>query len=207
MKNPPTLRDDLSAIRQIMERSVKFLSLTGLSGVLAGLYALAGTAVAYFLLYHPGTPAGDGAIPSDPVTIRNYLVTNALVVLILALITAYLMSLRKARKMNVRLWSPSSKNLLFNMGIPLVTGGLLILIFLLNNEFLLIAPSCLIFYGLALVNASAFTVREIRFLGFLQILLGLTCALYPAYGLWLWAAGFGLLHIIYGLVMHYRYDS
>jgi predicted lysophospholipase L1 biosynthesis ABC-type transport system permease subunit len=123
MKNPPTLLDDLSAIRQIMERSVKFLSLTGLSGVLAGLYTLAGTAVAYFLFYHPGTPAGNGAIPSDPVTIRNCLVTNALVVLILALITAYLMSLRKARKMNVRLWSPSSKNFLFNMGIPLVTGA------------------------------------------------------------------------------------
>lgn len=117
------------------------------------------------------------------------------------------MSGRKAKRLGVSIWNKPSKDLLLNLAIPLATGGVMILILMLHGYFALVASTCLIFYGLALLMASHLTVNEIRYLGISEIVLGLVAALLPGYGLIFWAAGFGALHIIYGLVVHYRYDS
>jgi hypothetical protein len=70
----------------------------------------------------------------------------------------------------------------------------------------LVAPMSLIFYGLALYNASQFTYEEVRSLGLIQIVLGLLGAYFVSYGLLFWAIGLGVAHIVYGIYMHYRYE-
>ncbi|MCS6975300.1 MAG: hypothetical protein NZM13_12525 [Cyclobacteriaceae bacterium] len=199
-------RQDLASIRLAMERSVKFLSLSGLSGVLAGLYALAGAALAWRTIYFPHPPYGYRQHYINDHQVLVKLIIVAAIVLLLSLATGYYMSQRKAKKLGVSIWNKTSRDFLGNLFIPLISGGLFIIIIIYRGYFALIAPACLIFYGLALINASLYSVREIRYLGFSEIFLGILAALWPGYGLILWSVGFGLLHIIYGLRMYYRYD-
>ncbi|MDL5045057.1 hypothetical protein QQ054_03245 [Oscillatoria amoena NRMC-F 0135] len=207
MKETHDYKGDIATIRSAMERSVKFLSLSGLSGVLAGIYALAGATLVYYLLYYPNSPFGHRFYYVNENVIVLKLIAIAAIVLLLSLVTALVMSQRKAKRMGTGIWNKTSKDLLLQLSVPLVTGGLLILIGVAQGHFGIVVPACLIFYGLALVNASSLTVAEIRYLGFCEIILGLVAALLPGYGLLFWAFGFGVLHIVYGSLMHYRYDS
>jgi len=207
MKVVQEYEKDLASIRDIMERSAKFLSLSGLSGILAGVYALAGAATAYYLVHYPVSPFRYRIYSMQEPDIRIKLIVIAAVVLTASLVTGLALSQRKARKAGLNLWSPSSKRLLTNLAIPLVTGGLFILIMLSTGHFGLAAPASLLFYGLALIQASTNTVDEIRYLGFSEIVLGLISAAMPGYGLIFWAGGFGILHIIYGAIMYNKYDS
>jgi hypothetical protein len=207
MKDLHDYQGDIASIRSTMERSVKFLSLSGLSGVLAGIYALLGASLTYYLVYFPHAPVGDVFTNADDKSIILWLISIAIIILILSIATAYYMSVRKATKAGINFYNKTSKELLRSLFIPLITGGLLILILLSQGHFGLVIPACLIFYGLALIQTSVLTFSEIRYLGFSEILLGLLAALLPEYGLLFWAAGFGVLHIVYGLVMYYRYDS
>ena len=70
----------------------------------------------------------------------------------------------------------------------------------------LVAPSTLVFYGLALVNGSKHTLRDVEFLGLTEIALGLAGLFYLGNGLELWTTGFGLLHIVYGAWMYFKYE-
>ncbi|SDG68290.1 hypothetical protein [Psychroflexus sediminis] len=186
---------DLTEIRSLMERSSKFLSLTGFSGILAGVYALAGAYLACSWIYGSDTEANVLSIFS----------LGALV-LVLALSTAVVLSQKKSAKNGERLWNPVAKRLLMNLAIPLVSGGIFILILFLKDSIELIAPAMLIFYGLALVNAGKFTFEEVKFFGIIEILLGLIAAYYTDYGLLFWAIGFGFMHIVYGIYMHWKYE-
>jgi hypothetical protein len=118
-----------------------------------------------------------------------------------------ILSIREAKKKNENYWNPVSKRLISSMAIPLFTGGLFIIILLLKAEYSLIASACLIFYGLSLISASQYTFSDVRWLGFCQIILGLMAAMIPESGLWFWVFGFGFLHIIYGSVMHFKYNQ
>jgi hypothetical protein len=207
MKEIQDYHQDIATIRSVMERSVKFFSLSGLSGVLAGCYALAGGFAAYYILYYPYSPFGFRFHYSDEQSTLIKLLFIATVVLVLSLTTGYIFSARKSKKLGTSIWTKSSQQLVINLFIPLVTGGLLILIFIFRGYYGIVAPSCLIFYGLALIFASQHTFREIRFLGFSEILLGLVAAMLPGYGLIFWTLGFGILHIVYGSVMYYRYEK
>jgi hypothetical protein len=148
--------------------------------------------------------------------IRDFYVNNPLVwrplllialgVLILSLVTGIWLTIRKAKKKGENFWNRGSKRLLINMAVPLVTGGLFILVLLLHGEFDIVAPACLIFYGLSLVAGSHYTFSDVKWLGFCEIILGLLAALMPGYGLIFWVIGFGLLHILYGSIMHFKYD-
>lgn len=199
---------DLTEIRSMMERSTKFLSLSGLSGIMAGIYALVGAYVAYRLFY-----VVDDSVIYNTIDRQEMkgevleLLILALVVLIMAVGTAVMLSWRKAKNDGSKLWNPAARRLLINMAIPLVTGGVFVLILLLKGFFGIIAPATLIFYGLALVNASKFTFEEIRSLGIVQIILGLLAFYFIGYGLAFWAVGFGLMHIVYGIVMHLKYEK
>jgi hypothetical protein len=207
MKEVKEYEKDLASIRDIMERSAKFISLSGLSGVLAGVYALAGAIAAYFIVHYPVSPF-DYRIYSATEDHRLWkLLLVAFIVLAASLITGLYLSNRKAKKNGVKLWTGASKKLLINISIPMITGGLFILIVLSTGHYGLAAPASLIFYGLALIQGSSNTYDEIRYLGFSEIILGLICALYPGYGLIFWAVGFGLLHIFYGTVMYNKYDK
>lgn len=204
------LHDELASIRNIMERSSKFISLSGLSGILAGVYALIGAGITYQALYPRipkinrstiGLSYGTG-INADAL----YILIIALIVFLISIGTGIFLTIRKAKNNNQPVWGSTSRTLLLNMLVPLVTGGILILILLDRGYYNMVSPLCLIFYGLALINASNFTFKDIRYLGLLEIILGLISACIPNYGLLFWAIGFGVLHIVYGSIMYLKYD-
>jgi predicted lysophospholipase L1 biosynthesis ABC-type transport system permease subunit len=207
MREKPEYEKDLASIRDIMERSAKFLSLSGLSGILAGLYALTGAAAAYYLVHYPVSPLRYRIYSVQEPAILIKLIAIGAAVLIASLVTGGVLSQRKARQAGQTLWSPSSQRLLINLAVPLVAGGCFVLIMLATGHFGLAAPACLIFYGLALIQASSNTVDEIRYLGYSEIVLGLISAAMPGYGLIFWAGGFGILHIVYGAIMYNKYES
>lgn len=198
--------EDLKDIKSIMERSSRFISLSGLSGVMAGVFALIGAYFAYqtvyqqqdYLSYRRADMTQDNIIQ---------LLAIAVGVLVLSIGVGIIFTQRKAKKNGQKLWDSQSRRLVINMLIPLVTGGILCLI-LLNYGFIgLIAPLTLVFYGLALVNASKYTLSDIRSLGILEIALGLVACQFVGYGLILWVIGFGILHIVYGIVMYVKYEK
>ena len=187
---------DIGEIKNLMNRSSRFISLSGLSGIFAGIYAMIGAAIAYIYIFPE---------PGDYVTVHSLNFKLLLIllasVLLLSLITAYLLTTQKAKKNNEKIWDSTTRRLLLNFLIPLVTGGIYIMIKLNSQHYGLTASLMLIFYGLALVNASKYTIGNIKYLGYAEIVVGLICAALPGYGLWFWLLGFGLLHIIYGSVM------
>ena len=197
MKDIKEYEKDLASIRDIMEKTAKFISLSGLSGVLAGIYALLGATAAYFIAQYPVSPFQYRIYSLQSPDTLWKLILIAGVVLGASLATGFYFSSKKAEKHGVKLWTSASKRLMINFAIPLVTGGLFILIMLYMGHYGLAAPAMLIFYGLALIQGSTNTFDEIRYLGFSEIVLGLISALLPGYGLQFWALGFGVLHIIY----------
>lgn len=200
MKQNQAYQKDIESIRKLMERSVKFISLSGLSGIMAGIYALIGAGIAYYLIdYQNSYSKGNFEILST-------LIALAVIVFVSSIATGFWLSSKKAKKTGVEIWDSTSKRLVLNLSIPLAAGGLFILILLSHGDVGLIVPSCLIFYGLALINASPNLYEEVRFLGYLEIILGFVSAMIPDYGLFFWAIGFGVLHIVYGAVMYKRYD-
>jgi hypothetical protein len=195
-----------------MERSSRFLSLSGLSGVFIGFYALAGSLAAAWYVnsynykltsyYYPALAAEETTSPS----FLSFYVVDALVVLALSLLTGYVFTHQLAKKQGFIRWDASARRMVINLLIPLVTGGIFCLILAHHDQPGLVAPSMLVFYGLSLLNASKYTHGELRTLGILEIILGLIAALHQGYGLFCWALGFGVLHIIYGITMYYKYE-
>jgi len=204
--------ETLLEIRSIMERSARFLSLSGWSGVWAGCVALAGAYTAGLWL-DASSLDGNYGLPeaTSIVTVSENipfsLLLLALIVFIVALAGGYFFTWRKVRKQGGVLWNSASRAMFRAMAIPMVAGGVFCICFLLKGDAGYVAPACLIFYGLALYNGSKYTLSEIRYLGLLEIVLGCVCLFMPGYGLYFWAAGFGVLHILYGIVMWSRYDK
>ncbi len=197
---------DISEIKNLMDKSSRFISLSGLSGILAGVYSLIGAWLVYKIIYFDTTTLGNY---SDLIVTETALIKLSMIastVLLLSILTAIVLSIRKAKKSNDTLWNASSKRLVINFMIPLATGGFFIL-FLIEKEVLgLVAPLTLIFYGLACVNASKYTLGDVRYLGITMIFLGLLSTWFLGYGLLFWALGFGVCHILYGSIMYYKYD-
>lgn len=199
------IQDDLSHIRSMMERSSRFISLSGLSGVFAGLTALIGAMYVYFVFQREGIDYFDGKRNVFTADLVNELFWIGLVILIVAIAFGYFFTARKSKANNLKIWDSTTKRLLINFAIPLITGGLFCLGMLYHGMFVFIAPATLIFYGLALVNASKYTLTDVQYLGYLEIALGLLSLFFLGWGLVFWAIGFGVLHIIYGLIMHKKY--
>lgn len=205
------IRDELASIRNLMERSSKFISLSGLSGILAGVYALIGVGFVYKITgqsyAHRPTDTHYTLLDDLETIARVYeLLTIAVLVLAASLITGFILTYRKAHRKGQPIWGSTSRALLFQMAVPLITGGILILILISRGYFGIAAPASLIFYGLALIGASNYTFADVKYLGLCEIMLGLVAACLPGFGLLFWAVGFGVLHIIYGTIMHFKYD-
>ena len=208
MKEQKDYSKDIAEIRSMMERSSKFLSLAGWAGIMAGIYALLGAYIAKYVFNFNSDEKDFGGMQSGTLSSGfSQVIFLAIVILILAIGTAVFLSYRKSNRRQEQLWNPTAKRMLFNMAIPLVAGGLLIIILISKGLISLVAPLTLLFYGLALYSASKFTYEEVRSLGLIQIGLGLIGACFVEYGLLLWALGFGVFHIIYGIYMHYKYEK
>ena len=200
------IHSELASIRSLMERSSKFLSLSGLSGVMAGIYALIGVFIGYKIVNEKYGSLVISDSYTDNSLVYHQLILIAGLILVLSILSGLLLSIRQAKKKGENYWNPVSRRLISSMAIPLFSGGLFIIILFLRLEYDLIASACLIFYGLSLISASQYTFSDVKWLGFCQIILGLLAALIPASGLLFWVIGFGLLHIIYGTVMHFKYN-
>ncbi|HIP49804.1 MAG TPA: hypothetical protein EYG92_12675 [Lutibacter sp.] len=197
--------EDLSEIKNLMKRSSRFLSLSGLSGIMAGIYALIGAFLAYKLLLNKTVYIRMQSAENAELVLK--LIAIAVTVALLAIITAYILTRKKAIANKQALWDQTTKQMLIHFLIPLVTGGIFGLILLNHEHYGILAPISLIFYGLALVNTSKFTLDTVKYLGISEIIVGLLSAIYVGYGLLFWAIGFGILHIIYGGIMYLKEEK
>jgi hypothetical protein len=201
---------DLTEIRSLMERSSRFISLSGLSGVSAGLCALAGAAAVYYQLhfgqfrqYQEFTMRSSAKYDTDFV---RFCFIVAGLVLLSSISAGIYFTTRQARKKGQKIFDRTAMRLIINLSIPLAAGGLFCLALLYHGLPGLIAPSMLIFYGLGLLNGGKYTFDDIRYLGFFEIALGLIACFFIGYGLLFWAVGFGILHIVYGIAVYNKYD-
>lgn len=200
---------DVKDIRQLMERSSRFISLSGLSGIAAGVFAIAGAAIARYVLfknYYTGYNDRDHFAGNDFNSLKLQLIVLAAGIFVAAFFSAFYFTWRKSNQQGHSFRNPVSRRLFWNMAIPLLAGGFFILGMLQYDEWRFVAPACLMFYGLALVNASKYTLTDIRYLGYCEIIVGLINMQWIGQGLYFWAFGFGVLHIVYGIVMWWKYD-
>ena len=211
MKNIESSTDDLKTIRKIMEESSRFLSLSGLSGVFAGLAAIIGAMLSYWVILDGKFILDNEMVEhlsqSGSSALRFKLISAGGAVLLFAIAASIFLSIRKAKACGFNIWSPVSKRLLLSFLVPLVSGGMFIIILLAANQWNLIVPLMLLFYGFALVSACKFTFGEIFYLGISEISVGLIGALLPQYAIIFWITGFGFLHIFYGLFMYRKYEG
>lgn len=214
-QHPPL--EALQDIKKMMERSSRFISLSGWSGVSAGICALLGAWAARYRIheyihfrhtdraeeYHYGEV---GSLSYESNSLVQDLVLIAAITFIAAFVSAFLFTWARSRRNGTPLWDRTVQRLAWNTILPMVVGGLVILKAMQLGYYELVAPGCLIFYGLALVNASKYTLGEIRYMGYGQLILGIINMWVPGDGLYFWAAGFGILHIVYGALMWWKYE-
>jgi hypothetical protein len=187
---------NLAEIRQMMERSSKVLTLSGLSGVSAGLVALAGVLMALWI---------QSKFSSDELVMA--FAVDAVCVLILALVLAAVFSTRMARKKNLPIWTATTNHLILDLSVPLGAGGMFCLALMNARIYELIPGAMLVFYGLALVSGSKYALKEIRYFGMTQLVLGCIALFTRGQELTFWAIGFGAMHIVYGVWMYVRYEK
>lgn len=205
-------KEQLAEIKDLMERSTRFLSLSGLSGISAGITALIGASIAFFYLnynirYFDIDTYFTAGLYKKVFDSLQFLILDAVCILVIAISFAAFFTIRKTKKAGQKVWNSTSKRLLFQLLVPLATGGVFCLLLLFHHLVFLIAPATLLFYGLALFNAGKYTLREIQWLGMSEIALGLIGTWFVGYGLLFWSIGFGLLHIVYGIGMFLKYDK
>lgn len=198
----------LQEIRQLMEKSSRFISLSGLSGVAAGSFALLGAWLAYRILdSYYGVWQSRGFFTGDDFSrLKLKLIGLAALVFVAAFASSFYFTWRRTKSQNGSIWGPVSRKLYWNMSVPLLAGAGFILAMLRYDDWAYVSSACLLFYGLALINASKYTLSDIRYLGYCEIVLGLANMFFIGYGLYFWAFGFGVLHILYGIIMWWKYE-
>jgi hypothetical protein len=211
MENKLDYSDDIKTIKKIMEESSRFLSLSGLSGLFAGFVAILGGCIAHFGILKSNTFFNNEPLINlsmqDINSVKIQLITDALVVLILALAGSFYFSYRNAHRKGQKIWTPVSKRLLLSLCIPLIAGAFFIMIFYIESQWHLIVPAMLIFYGLALISAGKFTYSEVFYLGLAELLTGFSAAIFQGSTIFFWILGFGFLHLAYGLIMYRKYKG
>ncbi len=201
-------KQELNEIRRIMERSTSFISLSGLSGISAGIVGI----LTYFFVYSRTNYLFEEN-PNFATTTEglSYLLKLLIPTACASLATAFLFvlyfSARNAKANNQPLWNKSSKQLVANLFIPLIAGGAFCISLLVHSYLDMLAPTMVVFYGLALLNASKYTLEEIRWLGITEICIGLIACFYTELGPWAWLFGFGILNCICGVVMYFKHEQ
>lgn len=192
---------DISEIKNLMNKSSRFISLSGLAGIFAGIYALIGAGYAYWLVAQ--SSRGDLMYGGK---VFKIILIDLLLVLIFSVGTAIYLTTKKVKKNGEKIWDATTKRLLTSFLIPLISGGLYIIIILSQGKYGHTGALMLLFYGLALINASKYTVSNVKYLGYSEIILGLVGAVFPGYGFWFWVIGFGVMHIIYGGIVYVKHE-
>ena len=213
MENTKT-KDDLSSIKEMMEKSSKFSSLSGISILFTALFAIIG---AVFVFFDIGFSVSEVEIsysqlinqkgtPEDLFLKIRLLVTIASIILLFSLMILYFSAKSKSSKEGISLLNPTFGRTLKSLFIPLFSGGIFSLFLIHHQLYGLVAPATLIFYGLGLINASKHSYEELEKLGYLELILGITASYFMGMGLLFWMIGFGFGHFIFGLYLHFKYD-
>ena len=198
----------INEIRNMMEKSSKILTLSGISAIFVGVYACIAAAVAYYIT--GGTCCFFAKIPAlylDTHQKLRILWLVATLLIILCLATVFILSYRKAKRNNKRfVFDRTARRLLWYFFLPLVVGGVLCLAFIMQDNYAPLVAFMLIFYGTALINVSGYTYSNTRYLGYAEILLGFVNCFMETHHLLCWTLGFGVFHIIYGILFYLKYD-
>ncbi|MFK8039403.1 MAG: hypothetical protein AB8B74_14005 [Crocinitomicaceae bacterium] len=202
--------EDIKHIRQMMEQSNKFLSLSGLSGIVAGIVALSGAYIAYRLLQNFSVHFLEYTLKGNSIDkidqLENQLALIALSVLVLALGLGFIFTYLKAKKNEIPLNSKTSFKVIISLFLPLVFGGIFTIVLADNQLYQLAGAATLLFYGMSLLNASKYLNIEIKYLAISEMILGVLASLFLSNVMLFWALGFGVLHILYGSIMYFKYD-
>ncbi|MBQ1408707.1 MAG: hypothetical protein IIY87_03000 [Bacteroidales bacterium] len=198
MNNNDALRD-IKDIRSMMERSSRFLSISGWGVAAVGIIAIVAAWIAY-KVFSDGTLFG----------YTHYLwayktkvaVVGSLILVVFCGMIVFFSSVIMARRRGVKfVFDKTMRRTVLNFSIPLLAGGILCLALVLEGHYGLTSSIMLIFYGLALINCHHFSHPVLGTLGYLELLLGLVDCFTVTHALLLWAVGFGLLHLIFGIYL------
>ncbi len=191
-----TVRD----IKSMMEKSSRFTSFGGTSAILIGTIALAGAVMVRSMLH-------DTLDLSMATSSLSKLIAVGVAVFVLSLAIVLFFSAQKARKAGQQFVSKQMWRTLFNFLLPLFIGGLFCASLIAGGEYRLLSPAMLLFYGLALVNASKYTYGSIFWLGCTELLTGIFSLFVPSdYALLCWTIGFGWVHIVYGIYFYFAVE-
>lgn len=196
--------DELKVIRQLMERPIRYSTMSGASAILAGLAALAGAITSQYISQR---------YPSQTACSANGLVW--LGVFCVALVSNIMLTRIRERKHGMPFWSSLKRRILLTIVPPFVMGTGLTLAVAHHeaaiagvSQWGLIAALWMAFYGLALWQVGEFSKPEVRLLGVAFLLMAL-----PTAGLWQgWpyvalGVAFGGFHIVYGIIVWMRHGG
>ena len=187
--------DDISEIKMLMTKSSGFYSLTSLSGIATGLYSLVGSSIIYWLFKYKYN--SDYLHPD----ILKYALVDLIIVGLLSIATSILLTKRQAKLNRELVWSTPFRKMIKTFSVIFGIGCIVILNFLLKEEYERFGALMLIFYGLALISSSKYTFKEVMIIGYIHILLGILATFIPEYSFWLGVTGFGIVHLLFGIVM------
>ena len=182
--------DNLTFIRETMERATAFTAVPGWGGVGMGAIALAAAAVAHTRL----TPAE---------WLATWLASS-----VLAFTLGGWTMTAKARRAGTTVFSYSGRRFVLSYVPPLLVGALLTGVLVRAGLYQALPGTWLLLYGTGVVTGGAFSVRVVPLMGLCFMALGVIALFGPAaWGNSLMAAGFGALHILFGLIIARRYGG
>lgn len=195
---PREAEENLRVIRELMERSTRYTTFSGYSGVLAGTASITGCIITWLLQQGPS-----GLYPARV----PFLLTWSLVVLF-AIGADYLLTKRHAARVGKHILSRLGQQMAFASLPGLGTGALLTLLLVRHHLLNEVYPLWMLCYGIAICAVGLFSQREVKYLGALFLCAGaLTLVLIqgqPGWGLPMMALSFGGFHIVWGVLMARR---
>jgi hypothetical protein len=193
-EEPPALHtramDNLQYIRETMERATAFTAISGW-----GLVAIGITGVA------------SGFIAAQQKSFRNWLTIWVADAVVALLIAGWSMD-RKARATQTPLLSGPGRKVAFSLSPPLLAGAILSLVLYRSGSTNAIPGLWLLLYGTGVITGGMFSVSVVPIMGLAFMALGAATLFAPAvFADWFMAAGFGGLHIIFGVIIARRYGG
>lgn len=181
--------DNLRYIRATMERAGSFTAVPGRGQVAIGCTALIAAFVA-----------------ARQASTLDWLVTWLIEAFVALAIGGWTM-VRKARAVNDSLLSGPGRRFGLSFLPPIAVGGLLTVALYLGGERTPIPAVWLLLYGTGVITGGAFSVPAVPVMGVSFLLVGAVALFIPSLGNWMLAAGFGGLHMIFGVWIARRYGG
>ena len=182
--------DNLEFIRETMERAGSFTAVPGWGGILMGVSALM-------------TALVSSALPSRELWFASWLAEAGL-----ALAIGCWAMVQKARVVQSTLFNGPGRKFALSLCPAMVAGAVLTFVLLRQELFGLMPGTWLLLYGVSVVTSGAFSVKVVPIMGLSFMALGVLALFAPfAWANWFMAAGFGLLHIAFGIVIARRYGG